>query len=260
MKTENAGAVAKEPVVLYEDDDVLVIDKPYGWLVHEDGYNEAPTVVSWFVARVPEAAGVGEPGYGRDGQELNRAGVVHRLDRETSGVLIVAKNQDAHQHLKQQFQDRLVEKEYRALVYGRIHDRWGTINRPIGRSTKDHRRRSAERGAKGVLREAITDFERIAMGEFNTEPFSYIKLMPKTGRTHQLRAHLRALDRPIVGDTLYGEHKTSVSNNLQTDRLMLHAYTLELELPNGTTEKFVAPLPNIFELATARIEVEEATK
>lgn len=257
MKTENAGAESKEPVILYEDEDVFVINKPYGWLVHEDGFNEAPTVVQWFVARAPEAAAVGEPGYGRDGTELNRAGVVHRLDRETSGVLILAKNQEAHQYIKQQFQDRLVEKEYRAFVYGRINDRWGTINRPIGRNAKDHRRRSAERGAKGVLREAITDFERIGMGEFEDEPFSYIKLKPKTGRTHQLRAHLRALDRSIVGDTLYGEHKTSASNNLGTDRLMLHAHLLELALPNGSNERFIAPLPNIFELAAERIAASE---
>jgi len=248
-----------EPIILYEDDDVLVINKPYDWLVHEDGYNDAPTVVDWFLARVPAAAEVGEPGYGRDGQLLNRAGVVHRLDRETSGVLILAKNQDAHQYLKKQFQDRLVEKEYRAFVYGRINDRWGTINRPIGRSTKDHRRRSAERGAKGVLREAITDFERIGVGEHEGEPFSYVKLMPKTGRTHQLRAHLRALDRPIVNDTLYGEHKASVSNNLAADRLMLHAHLLELALPNGTAERFIAPLPNIFELAAERIEGQKET-
>jgi 23S rRNA pseudouridine1911/1915/1917 synthase len=226
-------------------------------MVHEDKKTEAPILVDWFVAREPGAKEVGEPGYGRDGAVLNRAGVVHRLDRETSGVLLLAKNQDAHQYIKKQFQDRLVEKEYRAFVYGRINDRWGTINRPIGRSTKDHRRRSAERGAKGVLREAITDFERIGVGEYEEEPFSYVKLMPKTGRTHQLRAHLRALDRPIVNDTLYGERKASVSNNLATDRLMLHAHILELALPNGTAERFIAPLPNIFELAAERIEGEK---
>lgn len=249
-----------EPIVIYEDNDVLVINKPYGWLVHEDGFHDAPTVVDWFVARTPEAVDVGEPGYGRDGETLNRAGVVHRLDRETSGALILAKNQDAHQYLKKQFQDRLVEKEYRAFVYGRINDRWGTINRPIGRSTKDHRRRSAERGAKGVLREAITDFERIGVGEYEEEAFSYVKLMPKTGRTHQLRAHLRALDRPIVNDTLYGEHKAGTSNNLATDRLMLHAHILELALPNGTAERFIAPLPQLFELAAERIEGPKETQ
>jgi 23S rRNA pseudouridine1911/1915/1917 synthase len=209
--------------------------------------------VDWFVARVPEAKEVGEPGYGRDGEVLNRAGVVHRLDRETSGVLILAKNQAAHQFLKEQFKDRLVYKEYRAFVYGMLNDRWGTINRPIGRSSKDHRRRSAERGAKGVLREAITDFERIGSGEYKDESFSYIKLMPKTGRTHQLRAHLRAIDRCIVGDGLYAEKKSSVSNNLELKRLALHAHILELTLPNGQKERIIASMPQDFEEAAERI-------
>jgi 23S rRNA pseudouridine1911/1915/1917 synthase len=253
MKTDNGVAANKEPDILYEDEDVLVIGKPYGWLVHEDKNTEAPILVDWFVARNPEAADVGEPGYNRAGDELNRAGVVHRLDRETSGVMILAKNQDSHQYLKKQFHDRLVEKEYRAFVYGRINDRWGTVNRPIGRHTKDHRKRSAERGAKGVLREAITDFERIGMGEYKGEPFSYVKLRPKTGRTHQLRAHLRALDRPIVGDGLYADYKIEKSCNLDTDRLMLHAHILELVLPNGTTERFISSLPPEFEFAAERI-------
>lgn len=254
MKSENEGEVNKiEPAVLYEDDDVIVINKPYGWLVHADGFNEAPTVVEWLCGRVPQARGVGESGYSPKGQELDRSGVVHRLDRETSGVLILAKTQEAHQYLKQQFKDRLVYKEYRAFVYGRLNDRWGTINRPIGRSAKDPRRRSAERGAKGVLREAITDFERIGVGEYEDEPFSYVKLIPKTGRTHQLRVHLRAIDRPIVGDSLYAEKKMSASNNLKLERMALHAHILGVTLPNGSEERFIAPVPLEFELAAERI-------
>lgn len=250
-KEEEVGSV--EPVILFEDDDVVFVDKPYGWLTHADGHNEAPTLVEWFCKKFPEAKGVGEVGYSNTGEELDRTGVVHRLDRETSGVLVLAKNQDAHQFLKKQFQDRLVYKEYRAFVYGRINDRWGTINRAIGRSSKDHRRRSAERGAKGVLREAITEFERIGMGEYEDEPFSYVKLMPKTGRTHQLRAHLRAIDRCIVGDTLYAEKKSATSNNLGLNRLALHAHILELVLPSGQTERVIAPLSLDFEEAAERI-------
>lgn len=253
MKSENVEEGRKEPVVLYDDADVTVINKPYGWLTHEDRHNDAPTVVEWFCAHAPEAQGVGEPGYSPQGEAFDRSGIVHRLDRETSGVLILAKTQAAHAHLKQLFKDRNVYKEYRAFVYGRLNDRWGTINRPIGRSAKDHRRRSAERGAKGVRREAVTDFERIGVGEYQDEPFSYAKLIPKTGRTHQLRVHLRALDRPIVGDALYAEHKISKSNNLALDRLALHAYILELELPNGSTERFIAPVPQEFDDAAERI-------
>lgn len=246
-------ALKIEPVVLYEDADVVVIDKPYGWLTHADGYNQAPTVAEWLCRHAPEARGVGEPGYSSKGVLLDRSGIVHRLDRETSGALILAKNQAAHQMLKQQFKDHKVYKEYRALAYGRLNDRWGTINRPIGRSAKDHRRRSAERGAKGVLREAITDFERIGVGEYQAEPFSYVKLIPKTGRTHQLRAHLRAIDRPIVGDTLYAAHKLEQSNNLALERLALHAHILEVGLPSGQTKRFIAPVPADFEEAAERI-------
>lgn len=254
MNQENDEKVRNlEPVVLYEDDDVVVIDKPYGWLTHVDGHSNVPTVVEWFLLRVPAAAGVGELGYSPKGIILDRSGVVHRLDRETSGVLILAKQQVAHQMLKQQFKDHTVYKEYRALVYGRLNDRWGTINRAIGRSATDPRRRSAERGARGVLREAITDFERIGVGEYQDEPFSYVKLMPKTGRTHQLRAHLRAIDRPIVGDGLYAEFKIGKSNHLGLDRLALHAHILELVLPNGQTERFIAPVPRVMEEAAERI-------
>ena len=254
MKSETEGAVNSEPTILHETESLMVINKPVGWLVHEDGKTEAPCVVEWFLGKVPEASGIGEPGQTKDGEDLDRSGVVHRLDRETSGVLVLAKTQDVYEWLKEHFQNRTIHKEYRAFVYGRIHDRWGTINRPIGRSPKDSRIRSAMPGAKGNMREAITDFERIGMGEYKGESFSYLKLMPKTGRTHQLRAHLRALDRPIVGDGLYAGYKMKDSNNLEIERLALHSHILEWELPNGERERFIAPVPQIFEEAAEKIE------
>jgi len=243
-----------EPEVIYEDDDVLVVNKPHGLLVHEDWVSGVgDTLVDWFLKRVPDAQGVGEVTEKPDGTRLERSGVVHRLDRETSGVMILAKNQNAHQSLKEQFHDRLVKKEYRAFVYGQIHDKWGTINRPIGRKAGDIKRRSAERGAKGTLREAITHFERIGFGEYENEIFSYLKLIPQTGRTHQLRVHLRAVDRPIVGDGLYAENKIEKSNNLGLSRLALHAHVLDLVLPNGQKERFIATTPLEFEQAAERI-------
>lgn len=242
-----------EPQVIFENNDVLVVSKPEGWLTHEDKKTVAPTLVEWFLAKCPEAAGVGEPGYSPQGLELNRSGIVHRLDRETSGALILAKTQAAYEHLKEQFKDRLVHKEYRAFVYGRIHDRWATINRPIGRSAKDSRLRSSMQGAKGILREAITDLERIGVGEFEGQTYSYLKLVPKTGRTHQLRVHLRAIDRPIVGDALYAIHIPDTSNHLGLGRLALHAHVLELDLPDGSRERFVAPVPLEFDQAAERI-------
>ncbi len=257
MKLEKDGSENKAsmiPEIIYEDEAVLVVNKPYGMLVHEDWRSgEEGTLVEWFLNRVPEAKGVGEETLKPDGTPLERSGVVHRLDRETSGVMIMAKTKEAHAFLKKQFHDRLVKKEYRAFVYGLIHDKWGTINRPIGRSTKDFKKRSAEKGAKGTLRDAVTHLERIGFGEYNSESFSYLKLMPQTGRTHQLRVHLRALDRPIVGDKLYAEKKIETSNNLELTRLALHAHVLEIILPHGQIERFIAPLPLEFEQAAERI-------
>ena len=156
----NSGHEAKplpEPEVLYEDEHLVVINKPYGMLVHEDWTSGSEgTVVAWHLSRTPEALGVGENSLKPDGTPLERSGVVHRLDRETSGVMVLAKTRQAHTHLKAQFHDRVVKKEYRAFVYGRMHERWGTINRPIGRNPKDFKKRSAEKGARGVLREAET--------------------------------------------------------------------------------------------------------
>lgn len=249
MVNEQDALVSKEntePLVIFEDESVLVVNKPYGMLVHEDWQQADTTLVDWFLARCPQARGVGEATATPDGKPLERSGVVHRLDRETSGVMILAKTAEAHAHLKAQFHDRLAKKEYRAFVYGRVHERWGTIDRPIGRNTQNFRLRSAQRGAKGVLRNAVTDWERISTGEYEGEPFSYLKLLPKTGRTHQLRVHLKAIDRPIVQDVLYSGKKRETSNNLDFARLALHAHILEITLPHGLTERFIAPVPQSF--------------
>ncbi|MDZ4661718.1 MAG: RluA family pseudouridine synthase [Pseudomonadota bacterium] len=242
------------PEIIFSNNDVVVVNKPYGMLVHEDWHSGVEgTLVEWFLENYPEAKGVGEEALKPDGTPLERSGIVHRLDRETSGVMILARNKEAHAFIKSQFHDRQAKKEYRAFVYGQIHDKWGTINRPIGRNSKDFKKRSAEKGAKGVLREAITHFERIGFGEYKGEPFSYLKLLPQTGRTHQLRVHLRAIDRPIVGDPLYAEKRIAASNNLDLNRLALHAHVLEIILPHGQTERFIAPLPLEFEQAAERI-------
>ncbi len=243
-----------EPTIIFENEAILVIDKPYGMLVHEDWTSGTEgTLVDWFLKRVPEALGVGEVTTKPDGSPLERSGVVHRLDRETSGVMVLAKTPEAHALLKSQFHDRTVKKEYRAFVYGRLHDKWGTINRPIGRNPKDFKLRSAENGAKGTLRDAMTHFERIGVGEYEGESFSYVKLLPKTGRTHQLRVHLKAISRPIVGDVLYSEPYLSKSNNLGLDRLALHAHVLEINVPGAERERFIAPVPATFDLAAERI-------
>jgi 23S rRNA pseudouridine1911/1915/1917 synthase len=239
--------------ILFENDDVVVIDKPTGVMVHPDGFHQEQTVVDWFLEKYPETKGVGEPQLTNDGEEMERSGVVHRLDKDTSGVLILAKNQDAYEHLKTQFHDRLAKKEYRAFVYGALRERWGTIDRPIGRSAKNFRMRSAQRGARGTMREAQTEWELIDSGQYEGEDFSYIKLMPRTGRTHQIRVHLRAIERPVVCDVLYSSHKIKGSNNLGLQDMALHAHKLEIVLPDGELEQFISPVPTVFEQAAKRI-------
>lgn len=240
--------------VLFENDDVLVINKPVGIMVHSDGHTDDETVVDWFLARTPEAKGVGETQLSQKGEPLERSGVVHRLDVDTSGVMILAKTQESFEHLKAQFHDRLVKKEYRALVYGPVREQWGTINKQIGRSAKDFRKRSAEHGAKGAMRDAVTEWECIGTGRYKDENFSYMKLMPKTGRTHQIRVHLKAISRPVVGDVLYAESEMKNSNNLELSRMALHAHKLHLTLPDGEDGAFIAPIPQEFEVAVERLE------
>lgn len=246
---EGEASLMNEIQVLYEDDDVLVINKPAGLVVHSDGRTDEPTVVDWLLRRIPTARGVGEPGSAPDGTPLERSGVVHRLDRETSGILILAKTQPAFEFLKEQFHDRHVAKEYRAFVYGTMKDEWGHIARPIGRSSKDFRLRSAQRGARGVMREAVTDWKCIEQSNSH----AYLAIFPKTGRTHQIRVHLKAIDRPIVGDTLYAPAFVGKGNDLGFTRLALHAFSLTLSLPSGEKRVFTAPLPEEFEVARATL-------
>ncbi len=244
----------KEPAIIFENDDILVINKPSGLAVHADGVKEEETVVDWLLRRMPAARGVGETRLGRNGVEIERSGVVHRLDADTSGVMVLVKTQTAYEHLKQQFQTRQVKKEYRALVYGTMKEQWGTIDRPIGRSARDFRLRSAERGARGVLREAVTEWEQLQAGRSEGESFTYLRLRPKTGRMHQLRVHLKAIDHPIVGDTLYAGKRLEQSHNLNLARLALHAHTLAFALPGEELRRYEAPVPEVLKVAVALLE------
>ncbi len=249
MQRDNEGEGHSTIEILFEDDSVMVINKPAGIMVHNDGRDESGTVVDWFLKQVPHARGIGEPGFAQGGIPLERSGVVHRLDRETSGVLILTKTQDAFVHLKEQFQSHLIKKEYRTIVYGTMKEKWGSIDRPIGRSMKDFRLRSAQRGARGLLREARTDWELI--GQSDTH--AYLKISPKTGRTHQIRVHMKAIGKPIVQDDLYAGEESRKGENLGFTRLALHAYSLKVTLPNGEEKVFTAPLPLDFEIATTAL-------
>jgi len=144
-----------EPDVLFEDDDILVVNKPPGLAVHEDGRTEERTLTDWVRAQYPHVVGVGEEMTLQNGKVIDRPGIVHRLDRNTSGVLLLAKNQTTFLFLKEQFKNREIKKLYHAFVWGEIREPHGTIDKPIGRSRKDFRLWSAGPSAGGRLREAV---------------------------------------------------------------------------------------------------------
>lgn len=232
------------PTILYEDADILVINKPVGLLVHADGRTEGPTLVDWLLKKYPSIKGVGEHG------EVERSGIVHRLDRETSGALVVAKDQKAFEFLKKQFQERKVEKIYHAFVYGKVKRDESVIDRTIARSKRNPMLWSATRGRKGKEREALTEYKVLKRG---TE-YSLVELRPKTGRTHQIRVHLKAINYPVICDKLYAPKRKCL---LEFDRLALHARSLSLALLNGKNIKIEAPYPEDFERALTAFETQK---
>lgn len=255
--------------ILYEDKDILAIDKPSGIAVHSDGRSKEKTIADWFFKNYPKAKNVGESIL-VDGKEIKKPGIVHRLDRETSGVLLLAKNQKAHEFLKAQFQNREVKKTYLAIVNGNVKNDHATINKPIGRSPKDFRRHLAGRGVRGELREAITEYRvlkrfelspceiffrsslpRVRGGshtakKFHEAPvkFSFLEIHPKTGRTHQIRVHMKFINHPVVCDPLYNPGAPCPKG---LDRLALHAKSIEFKNLKGKIIKVESPLPKGFE-------------
>lgn len=232
--------------ILFEDDAVVVIQKPAGITVHGDGRRVERTVCDWFVERYPESREVGEPITLSNGTILERPGIVHRLDKETSGVMILAKTPSAHAHLKAEFKERRVEKTYRTFLWGEVRKVKSSVTFPIGRSRADFRKRSAEKHAKPPLRDARTDLEVLQ----RAGGFSYVIARPKTGRMHQIRVHCKALQHPVVGDMLYASTKGYA---LGFQRLALHAIDLSLALPSGEQKTFTAPLPQDFLDAASHI-------
>jgi 23S rRNA pseudouridine1911/1915/1917 synthase len=235
--------------ILFEDNGILVLNKPSGIMVHPDGKSEKPTLVDWILETHPALAGVGEPML-IDGKLLDRPGIVHRLDEETSGALIVAKTQEAFMVLKEQFQNRTIEKEYHAFVWGHFKELSGTIDIPIGRNKGDFRRWHAGRGTRGEVRDAVTQWSVAEQFVDSEEQFSFLHLFPKTGRTHQLRVHLKYIQRPIVADHLYAPTKTDA---LGFSRLALHARKITFTTPTGERITAEAPYPLDFERALAAV-------
>jgi 23S rRNA pseudouridine1911/1915/1917 synthase len=243
--------------ILYEDADCLVVNKPAGLLVHSDGKATGPFLTDWINKNFPETKDVGEKMNGRDGMPVERGGIVHRLDRETSGALIIAKTAAGHASLKKQFQDRTIAKKYLAFVWGEMGDEFGTIDRPIGRSSGDFRKWSAERGTRGETREAETYWTRIAdlkckMLTGEIEKVALVEAEPKTGRTHQIRVHLKAVNHPVIGDSLYAPNRPMI---LGFNRLALHSRSISFKTLEGRDITVKAPLPEDFQNACKTLDL-----
>jgi len=209
--------------VIYEDSDVIVIDKPAGILTHSKGaLNLEATVASFIKPKITDKNLVG-----------NRAGIVHRLDRGTSGIIVTAKNAEALHWLQKQFSQRNVKKTYRAIIEGDIEPAEAMINAPIGRNP----RRPQAFKVLSTGKPSSTHYKLLKSFKKNGRNYSELELMPQTGRTHQLRVHLAYIGHPIVGDSAYGNGGQPI---------LLHAQKLELTLPSRERKVFSSPLPTIF--------------
>lgn len=214
--------------VVYEDDDFLIINKPAGLTVHpaHDNYPEE-TLADLLIKKYPAIKEVGE--------DQQRPGIVHRLDKEVSGLMVIAKNQEAYDCLKEQFQNRTVKKYYLALVHGHLSQPNGIIDFPID-YTADSRAKMAAKPQSQGGKEALTEYE--VLEEIKT--YSLLKVKIKTGRTHQIRVHLNALGHPVVGDPIYCPPKMKVKN---IGRLFLHASHLAFTDLTGQELSFDSALP-----------------
>ena len=222
--------------IVYEDEDLLVVDKPAGMAVHPSPGHSRHTLVHAVLAHCPDLSGIGG---------VLRPGIVHRLDKDTSGLIIVAKHDAAHLSLARQLKERKVEKTYVALVEGRVRPQQGVIDAPIGRHPR-HRKRMAvvENG-----RDARTRYRVLR----EVDGRSLVEVQPKTGRTHQIRVHLASIGHPVVGDTLYGKRSDVFP------RQFLHAQRLAFRHPrSGERMELEAPLAE--DLQRALAELEEPTR
>lgn len=207
--------------ILYEDDDILVIDKPAGLAVHPAPGRPGHTLVNALLAYLAVPPDTGDP---------LRPGIVHRLDMDTSGVMVIAKNRAAQAHLKEQFRSRQVAKTYVALVRGRLTPERGAIEAPIGRDPGNPRRMAVAEEGRG--REARTRYRVLRYAD----GCSLLEVFPETGRTHQIRVHLAAIGHPVVGDVTYGAPPTGRPRGEQV-RQFLHASRIRFRLPS--TREFV---------------------
>jgi len=232
-------------VIIHEDPNLLVIDKQAGIPVHAGVKNEHPTIADALIARYPDLAKIGE--------DPLRPGIVHRLDKDTSGVMLVARTPEMFRYLKEQFQLRHVEKTYTALVRGVMGEKDGKIAMPIMRSTRNPMRRTVADEGQG--RSAVTFFHR-------AERFSHytlLEVMPKTGRTHQIRVHLSHIGFPIIGDNLYGKQVRD-GHLPAAKRQFLHASSISVTMPSGNIKTFRSPLPSDLQIILDELRARKAAE
>ena len=237
--------------IIYSDSDIIVINKPPGISVHPalvrkgeaGGGNSVvgPTVTDFLITQFPEIAGVGE--------DPARPGIVHRLDKDTSGVMVVARNQKSFYTLKEIFQKRRIEKSYLAVVCGLVREGEGIIDFQIGRMANNPTKRGIVQGRNVIrgAREAVTEYRVLKVGD----KYSLVELRPKTGRMHQLRVHMKAIGHPIACDTKYGGKNVCCPEHCH--RQLLHARSLSFSFPEGRRLYFEAEPPADFTLAEQAI-------
>ncbi|MFA4999154.1 MAG: RNA pseudouridine synthase [Parcubacteria group bacterium] len=224
----------EEIKIIYESPDFVVLNKPAGVLMHgvkikSDKIREEPTLADWITKKYPEIEKVGD-------DPKTRPGIVHRLDKETSGVVVVAKTQEYFEYLKNLFGEKGIMKKYIALVHGEVKSDKGIIEKPIGIKSGTVKR--TIHGGK-MIKEAITEYKVIK----RYEGYTLLEASPKTGRTHQIRVHLASIGHPVVGDKLYGGKKEKRSL-LKPERQFLHAAEIKFEAKPGELVTFTAPLPD----------------
>lgn len=227
---------------LFEDQNLIVINKPAGIPVHGGPNVKGETLVDFLLSKFPEVKNVGD--------DPIRPGIVHRLDKDTSGVLVVARNQDTFEKLKLLFKLRKIEKVYLAIVCGRVKTREGSITLPIGRAVKNPTRRGVDHPKSRIrgAREAHTDYRVLK----KNSDFSLLEVRPKTGRTHQIRVHLKSIGHPVACDSVYGGKKVSCPSG--ASRQLLHAKSLAFSFPEGRKLQFEADPPDDFSKALEIID------
>ncbi len=225
--------------IIYEDNDILVVNKQKGLVVHPANGNPDGTLVNAIMAHCKDSlSGIGG--------EL-RPGIVHRLDKDTSGLLIIAKNDKSHIQVSEQIKNREVKKTYIALVRGTIAEDEATINMPIGRSTKDRKKMAVTKNGK----DAVTHFRVLNRYTTNKESYTLLEIKIDTGRTHQIRVHMAEIGHPVIGDSVYSNGK----NEFGIEGQCLHAKRLEFVHPiTGKEMKLEAPLPEYFKKIVEQLE------